>query len=551
MSVIVLASLGLADLQYVYQSEKLRWPVPPEDIANFSPDSLPFIMAERCTELKRGQKAPGTPSAIALPRLKKMLENVAHKGEKQIERLFLLCTCRVQAQKQLEEILNKSKESDPENEALVQQAKKLLDQAHKDQSCKIAEHAKELLLQNSGQLPLKIKNITILKVGTAGYFDSLPPLPENPGPKDLDPYDFNRADLFDYELIALLKPHLPELGSATLYLPSWGGFPNLHKSLSKVLKALLLNPGIINLYASDAEGYLELHNPQDVFLNLHVYMNRAALEMDWETAVRLHDELNLAKPEYFSETQKQALKQLFRKIKDEQAKRQNWFSNFFSLIMSALYRQDYNALVIWLKCLIETVWMEILGLPKNMAKYEYELLRNVGLSQHLKSVRGKGSVLKLKNGKTVEAKFNEVWQEFSNAKDFRFLHEYQELFYQKTDGKGKKNNRIIWEPNSNHKKITRYRNNLIHDGKPVPRNPVVIKSLFKYLDIDPNKHKNAIFALKNSDWKALQVFEREILQDSRFFSFMKSVAGHNKPNWLSLERTAIKDYLLIIQGKPG
>ncbi len=550
MSVIVLALLGVHDLQYEYQAGKLRQSVPSEDIANFSPNSLPFSMADGCKELNPREEAPGDPCAIALPKLKKTLDNVAHKGEKQIERLFLLCTCRDLAQKQLEEILNKSKESDPENKVFIKQTKKLLDQAHKDRSCKIAEHAKELLLQNSGQLPLEIKNITILKVGTAGYFDSLPPLPEKPGTEDLDPYDFNRADLFDYELIALLKPHLSELGSATLYLPSWGGFQNLQKSLSKVLKALLLNPGIIDLYASAAEGYLELHNPQVDFLNLHASMNRAALEMDWETAVQLYDELNQAKPEYFSETQKQALKQLFRKIKEEQAKRQNWFSNFFSLIMSALYRQDYNALVIWLKCLIETVWMEILELPENMAKNEYELLRNVGLSQHLKSVRGKGSVLKLKGEKTVEAKFNEVWQEFSNARDFRFLHEYQELFYQKTDGKGKKNARKTWEPNSTHKKITKYRNNLIHDGKPVPRNPVVIEALLKDLGIELQQHKNAILSLKESDWQALQDFERGILQNSRFFSFMKSVAGHNEPDWLPLERTAIMDYLHTIQGKP-
>lgn len=550
MPVVLFAQIGLADVQLVYKSAKRRIPVSKEEIAGAELRSLPFTLDDSCSEAKKGGEPPGPPDAVSLPKLQKALDDLAARDVTQIDRLFLLPTWRKVALERLEEALDQARASAMDFTGLESKAAHLKKQAQGDFTHNAAKLAKKLLESNPDKLPLRVGEITILGLGSAGYFDSLPPLSENPSPGDLDRFDINRADFFDFEFLALLKPFLAELGSSTLYLCSYGGFPNLNKSLAKVLSSLLPRPQMIHLYASADSGHLELLNPQDMFLELHSAMNRAALEMDWMAVKHLFGEARAAKPGYFVDSEIAAMETLLLSLEEKQADPKNWFSNFFALIMTALYRNDYNGLLIWLKCLTEAAWLDLLDLPENKLLHGYELIKNIGLSKHLPHARGKGSVVLFDNGAAVEAKFNEVWNAFDAPEAVLFLSEYGELLYKPVKQKKEDSGRSF-EPNPRYQKLMDRRNSFIHSGKPIPRDPKLIASMLDFLGIPRDELVTALLALQGSDWDFLAGFERIILDESKFLTLMKSIARITDNDWLPLERACMKEYLGIVHGGPA
>jgi bifunctional DNase/RNase len=74
---------------------------------------------------------------------------------------------------------------------------------------------------------------------------------------------------------------------------------------------------------------------------------------------------------------------LLKGIRDNQKKRDNWFSNFFVLILKALYTQDLNSLHIWIKCLEEAAFMAVLSNADNQKLFSYKLQLNVPLNHHI------------------------------------------------------------------------------------------------------------------------------------------------------------------------
>ena len=549
MPVVLFAQIGLADVQFVHKSEKLRIPFNQEDFSKPDLTSMPFTLDDGFPEAKKGEKLSSPPDAISLPKLHKALSDLAARGVTMIDRLFLIATWRESAMERLAEALDQTRVSSTESMVLISKADRLREQAEGDFTHPAAKLVKKLLSGHPGLLPLRIGEITILKLGSAGYFNSLPPLPDNPSPGDLSRFDINRADFFDFEFLALLKHYLAELGSSTLYLCSYGGFPNLNKSLVKVLSSLIPRPDMVHLYASADSGYLNLINPQDKFLELHSSMNRAALEMDWVMVKHLFGEARSAKPGYFGDSEIVAMETLFLSLEAKQSDPQNWFSNFFTLIMTSLYRNDYNSLLVWLKCLTEAALLGLLDLPENRLLHGHELIKNTILSDYLPRLKGKGSVVLFEND-AVEAKFNEVWNAFEVPEAVLFLPQYGDLLYRpgkKKKGKSGKS----FKPNPPYQKIINLRNDLIHSGKPIPRDPQLIGSILDFLGIAKDELDAALLALGDSDWYALAEFERRILNASKFFNLTKSIARITDSGWLPLERVCMKEYLGIVHGTPA
>jgi len=548
MPVVLFAQIGLADVQFVHKSEKLRIPFNQEDFSKPDLTSMPFTLDDGFPEAKKGEKLSSPPDVISLPKLHKALSDLAARGVTLIDRLFLIATWREAAMERLAEALDQALVSSADPMVLKSKADRFREQAEGDFTHATAQLAKKLLSGHPGLLPLHIGEITILKLGSAGYFDSLPPLPDNPSPGDLSRFDINRADFFDFEFLALLKQYMAELGSSTLYLCSYGGFPNLNKSLAKVLSSLIPRPDMVHLYASADSGHLNLINPQDMFLELHSSMNRAALEMDWMMVKHLFVEARAAKPGYFGDSEIAAMETLFLSLEAKQSDPQNWFSNFFTLIMTALYRNDYNSLLVWLKCLTEAALLGLLDLPENKLHHGYKLIKNTILSDYLPRLRGKGSVVLFEN-EAVVAKFNEVWNAFEVPEAVQFLPQYGDLLYEPSKKKKGDSGRSF-EPNPHYQKITNLRNDLIHSGKPIPRDPQLIGSIMDFLGIAKDKLDAALLALGDSDWNTLADFEQRVLNTSKFFNLTKSIAGITDAGWLPLERVCMKEYLGIVHGTP-
>ncbi|HPF08751.1 MAG: hypothetical protein PHU99_09880 [Candidatus Cloacimonetes bacterium] len=539
MPTILIAPIGTTDVQIVVNSKKYRCPLGKIEHLESIPHKFPLLWKVNCPEQEPDTINLRLATAITFPKLRTAIDHLVKKKVSCIDQLVLIATDRTKPIQSLETLIPQIT-----SDKLKETAQNNKERAKNDPSMLSARIMKTMLGEYAEDLPIKIAKITILGLGSGPYFDSLPPLPQNLTRESLDRFDINKADFLDFELIHALKPYLAELQSSRLFVCSWGGFQNLHKSLHKVLSSLLLYPKIEHIYGDANTGSLTQALRQDDFLELHQIMHRAALEMDWIVVAQVFQDMIKLKPSYFHDKTSDRLRELISTIEQQQKIPANWFSNFFVLIMKALYTQDYNSLFIWLKCMEEASFLAILELPENSRRLSYSLKKNVPLATYIPSQKGKGSVLIFKDGRAILAKFSEVWTCFGAKKSMTYLEEYGNLLYQKLNKP-----QSLYKPNTHLMRIIDRRNGLVHNGRPIQRDSALIISLMGFLGISQKSHKQAVIALKSSDWESLIKFELEVLTKSKLFSLLKSIAGITDPDWLPLERTSLHAYRNIVHHK--
>lgn len=536
MPTILIAPIGTTDVQIVVNAKKHRCPLGKIEHLESIPHKFPLLWKVNCPEQPPDTINLRSATAITFPKLRTAIDHLVKKKISCIDQLVLIATDRTKPIQSLETLI-----AQITSDKLKETAQNNKERAENDPSMLSARIMKAMLGEYAEELPIKIAKITILGLGSGPYFDSLPPLPQNLTRESLDRFDINKADFLDFELIHALKPYLAELQNSRLFVCSWGGFQNLHKSLHKVLSSLLLNPKIEHIYGDANTGSLTQALRQDDFLALHQIMHRAALEMDWIVVEQVFQNIVKLKPSYFNKKTSDRLKELISTIEQQQKQPANWFSNFFVLIMKALYTQDYNGLFIWLKCMEEASFLALLELPENSRRLSYSLKKNVPLAKSIPDQKGKGSVLIFKDGKAILAKFSEVWTCFGAKKSMTYLKEYGSLFYKDLD-----KHQCRYKPNTRYDKIILRRNGLVHNGRPIQRDSKLIRSLMEFVGISQKSHRKGVIALKSSDWESLIKFELEVLTNSKFFSLLKSIAGITAPDWLPMERKMFKNYISII-----
>ena len=536
MPTVLIATIGKADIHLVFNAGQFRCPIDSMKCMQSIPPEMPLIWASDYKEKQLNESETYLADALTLHRLRIAIDSIAIQHVGLIDHLFLIATDRTKVINLLEELIPNL--SDPR---LRERADKYLQRSFDDTTMLSAKISKSLLESNAKGLPLNITKVTIVALGTGSYFESTPPILESMTSKSLDYFDINKADFFDIEHIEALHPYLEELNSSKIFICAWGGFPNQHKSLSRVLRSLLLHPDINDIHSDAERDSISLSNPQDEFLELHSNMHRAALEMDWMFVWNAFQEILNKNPFYFGDKTVQNLTSLVSSIEDYQKRSESWFSNFFVLIIKALYAQDYNSLFIWLKCMEEASFIAILEQPENQISLSYTLVKNVKLNG-INST--KGSKLILNNGDSITAKFSEVWELFGKCNKMKHLDKFGKMFY--IDSVNMKHGRRS-QPNKHLMRITERRNSLIHSGKPIQRDPQLIRSLLNFLGVSESNLVNARLAQKCNDWETLIRFEKEVLNQSSFFTLMKSIAGIADPDWLPMERTSLRTYLQIIQ----
>jgi len=538
MSTVLIAPIGTTDIQLVYNADCCRCPLEDNDSVKAIPKEMHFVYRSDYKESKLNKRSIAEADAVTAARICTSMEYLVKRHIARLDHLILLATDRGKQINILKSLLQRLGEEEQKEKAMV-----LLKKALADPSLTSAHKIMSLLINNAAALPLKIERISIIGVGSGSYLESIYgsqyslPLPS------LDHLDINKADFFDYELIEALQPYLAELNSAKVFTNAWGGLSNLHRSLSRVLNALLLHPEVELIHSTSHTGSINQTIPQVNFLELHSNMNRAALAMEWSIVYQAFMAIMKEKPGYFPEASETRMTKLIERIEAEQKKPGNWFSNFFVLILKALYAQDYNGLFIWLKCMEEACFLAILDLPENQKKLSYTLKKNVSLVTYFSNRHGKGNVLLFNDGTAIMGKFSEVWNCFENNGSMKFLEEYGKMFYQVPD---ETTGNHQYNYNRHLKKIVDRRNGLIHNGRPIQKDPQLIQSLMGFLGISETGLEAAVLALKSMDWHSIFRFERKVLTQSKFFALMRSIAGITESDWLPLERKSLRSYLNII-----
>jgi len=543
MPSVLLIIIGNSELQLVYDRNRADLPKDTIGVFGGQLDQIPFKWDDSSIEVKTPGYNISDAEAIVLPKLKKAIDDLISRGETQLDELILIATNRSKGIDQLDQLLAENPDIIMDAE-ICREVKNIKEQALHDNSLLYAAKMKSLLENNAYQIPMQISKISILSLGTGSYYDRLPMIGKPLRLSDLDRFDLNKNDFWEYELVEALKPKLEMFGLSKLYIRSWGGMPNLRASLDRVLEALLVNPGIIRLFSSHSSGYIRSQNTQDEFLNLHKSMNRSAVEMDWSSVAMLFAEIRSLNPGYFSEPVEKEMRELLAEINGNQENEKNWFGNFFVLIMRAVYNQDMNLLFIWLRCLVEAAFLAILELPENFEAHSYRLIRDTQLNKHIINAKGKGSVLILKDGTQIEAKYSELLASLEDIGSVKHLNEYGKLLYLDSHITHKQGYRHKTRPV--YQALVNHRNALVHSGIPIPDDPQLLHAVFSFIGIDKDRISSLILSAKECDWQALMFYERELLNTSPFFSLMKAIGTGGDSDWLPLERSGLERYIHII-----
>ena len=545
MNTVIIATIGMRDLQYVYTANdnKFRTPVKNPNDYTDRIDKYYLLPYEDFEEIEVRDTSGLDIISIAIPMLQKAFDFAHARGVTKIDKLILLPTKRDKLATQLKELPIKI--TDPVKRDKMEkhiEQRKLLSYAENDYSFKSAEKIKLLLTKHKENIPLTISSIEILPLGENGFLDKLFSSAESITTSDLDRADINTSDFFDYELIEAIKPKLAELNGSCIYLASFsGGLPTMQKSLTKVLQSLLVSPLLIPVHGSEKGGYLELQNPQDEFLSLHKHMNQSAIEMDWESVKDLFNKIGTVKPDYYLQPTKDKMKTLLNDIAEAQKAPGRWFSNFFVLILRALYRQDYNNLLIWIKAMQEAAWFGLLKTGETDCGYSLVLDDKTKHSQDR-------DYLIFADGSSISINFTDVISKFRQSKAKSFLTDYHKLFYNDKATYNADRGSSEYYFNPRFEKIRDRRNQLIHKGIPLQKTDDLVNSMLTFIGTTSGALKQAILDLKNSKCEKVSEFEQNLLCNSDFFGILKQIDGMTTEDWLPVERTLLKEYIELING---
>lgn len=460
------------------------------------------------------------------PMLFKSLRFMMDHKINMIDHLILIATNRKNIENKLEAIEKILEDEENINTELIDYLQNgIIKYIKTDNTAETADVIKNIITTKKPDfLDISINKVTVLELGTYGYFHSIIEFDlKNMHTLDLiSRADINKLDFFEYELYFGLKDMFKTFENANIYLATYaGGMPLMQRALDNILTSVVSQKKVISIYNSEYLTYQIEHNPQAEILSLFRKMNQAVVSLDWDNAKLFYDKIILKYPDYTSKETQDALTKLFNEVDEFRKSNQNWFSNFFTLIMKSLYEQNYNDVVVWVKCLEEAMLNHLFIINTNKLWDEYNEFdpnnksNPKELNKAFQGYSNKFMYISLKNdnGQKIYCKarinelinmgivtIDEIKKEFSG-----YLNCFARI---------EKNNIF---PKKEFNNIRNVRNKLIHQGTSVNSFNGFITTLLKFLNIDATMLNNAIEAINEMNLVKIKNFEKSVLKN-KFFS---------------------------------
>lgn len=530
MKNIMFMTIGNRDLQMIYQSkDKMqikRWEYKLNAEQDFN--SYEIVDPTEIREKSQEEKEFIPTNKICFPMFSKAMSYLNSMQVMQIDHLYLICTKRVQIVSKLSEI--HKYEGIPLQ--VKDYAKALLDHATKDKTWVTSSVLSKCILD--GTLPawdIKIANVTVLNLGTYGFLDTVLDIEEtNPDINFiLRRADINILDFFESELYNGLKAHFALLENSNIYLSTYsGGMPLMQRALDTVLESCLGFARFIRVFNSEHLSYQIESDSQEEFLSLLKKVTDNIFKLDWASARRHFDLICLNPNCPMPKAVRNEVGKLLESIEQfHLSGEENWFDRFAILILRGLYNKEYNDVIIWLKCIEEAAWEEI-------------LLSQCGiLWDNVKTARGKNDKLELKvifnpreDGSEVSrpAYIDAIAEIVKDETLLRnALQDYTTLFI-KADS---------WKKKDSWNNLICDRNKLVHHGTSAYQSSLKILS---FLEIDPTMLDNAIIDLQNRNLDGIMKFEIECM-NNKFFKPLRTIARRTVENYLPYDRNVCKKYI--------
>ena len=535
MKNIMFMTVGKRDLQRVYHSEDnkkvKRWEFilgAEHEFANYE-----LVDPTDIREKGRDEKDLQKTNELCFPMFTKAMHFLKNNEVKKIDHLLLICTKRDQIQDKLKEISEYKNAS----ENMRDYAKSLKDYAEIDKTRITASILKKCIeAKTLTANDIEITEVTILNLGSYGFLDPVLDIGEaNPDILTiLRRADINILDFFESELYNGLKPYFASLENSNIYLATYaGGMPLMQRALDIVLDSCLGYARFIRIFNSEHLSYQIESDPQDEFLSLLKKITDSIFKLDWAAAIRNFD-IICSKPNCPLPTVvKDEITGLLADIeKFHISGEENWFDRFTILILRALYNKEYNDVIIWLKCIEEAAWEEI-------------LLSQCGiLWANVKSAKGKNDKLELKvvfppqdGGSPVScpAFIDAIAKVVNNDSLLReALQDYASIFIEEGS----------WKKKDSWNMLNFARNRLVHHGISAYESSFKILS---FLGIDPSKLDHAIIDLQKRNLEGIMKFERDCM-NNKFFKPLRTIARKTEATYLPYDRYLCGKYIKALHG---
>ena len=526
---IIFETIGKRDLMGIFLNHtygtKYRVQIKDEELKNF--DYLkPIYDVSYSNEPNYNTNKNDDLIGYTCPMLFKSLRFMIDHKINMIDHLILIATNRKNIENKLEAIEKILEDEENINTELIDYLQNgIIKYIKTDNTAETADVIKNIITTKKPDfLDISINKVTVLELGTFGYFNSIIEfdLKNMPTLDLISRADINKLDFFEYELYFGLKDMFKTLENANIYLATYaGGMPLMQRALDNILTSVVGQKKVISIYNSEYLTYQIEHNPQGEILSLFRKMNQAVVSLDWDNAKLFYNKIILKYPDYTSKKTQDELTKLFNEVDEFRKSNQNWFSNFFTLIMKSLYEKNYNDVVVWLKCLEEAMLNHLFTIntgklwdehnefdpnnksnPKELNK-AFQGYSNKFMYISLKNVIGqkiycKAAIKELINMNIVT--IDEIKKEFSG---------YITCF-----ARIGKNNIL---PKKVFNNIRNVRNQLIHQGTSVNSFNGFIAKLLTFLNINATMLNNAIEAINEMNLVQIKNFEKSVLEN-KFFS---------------------------------
>lgn len=538
MNKIMFMTIGKRDCHLIYetaQGGRYRWSANVELVKEHK--KLPILDARDIKEDKP-QGSRDKVIGLCFPMLSKALDYLVNRGETKLDYLFLISTNRkllLPKLMQIKELLDQAGVIDNTYEYLE---KGLIKHAKEDTISDTAHFIKRSLEHK--KIPLyciSIAHIEVLDLGTYGFFDSIiqadlsKPLEINL----LKRADINVLDFFESETFVALKPYFAHLEEAKIYLATnSGGMPQMQKGVEQVLRSAVAHADYEQVFCSEYLWYQLESQPQEEFLLLLRQMTDNVVSLDWDSAYARFVVIKSKHTSKLGKDKLDKLESLFRSIAKQRAatQKEQWFENFSSLILQALYRMNLNDVVVWLKCMEEAAFDALLN--KQCGK----LWQRVETIKDEKGNKKKHVIIKDNaSGKLIP------YQAYPNILSGRIekkvlIEAFQDyaLVFMKP---GTFQHTREWS------KLRESRNNLIHTGIPVTKDSDVPKLILALIGLDQRSLDVAISHLQSGNLKALVEFEQRCL-NNKFFLPLRHIAGITSATHTLTERRICAKYLSLL-----
>jgi len=530
---IMFETIGKRDLMGIFLNHtygtKYRVQIKDEELKNF--DYLkPIYDVSYSNEPNYNTNKNDDLIGYTCPMLFKSLRFMIDHKINMIDHLILIATNRKNIENKLEAIEKILEDEENINTELIDYLQNgIIKYIKTDNTAETADVIKNIITQKKPDfLNISINKVTVLELGTYGYFNSIIEfdLKNMPTLDLISRADINKLDFFEYELYFGLQDMFKTFENANIYLATFaGGMPLMQRALDNILNSVVCQKKLYPIFNSEYLAYQIEHKPQGEILSLFRKMNQAVVRMDWDNVKLFYNEIKSKHPAYISNDSTNQIDELLKKVDEFIRSKEKWFSHFFFLIMKSLYEQNYNDVAVWLKCLEEAILNKIFSNNVGVLWDAYKIYDPNNKSKQIDEF--KNCIRRFKyvswnneQGETIycEAYLNKILdklQKPENCNDKLSPDKVKTTFSSYFDCFPP----VHTDKNDKRKaldKIRNARNNLIHQGIPVCNDKSFINMILNFLNIEKEKLDKAINAYNEMNFEQIKKFEKSVLENSFF-----------------------------------